>query len=171
MSDRFDRLHEQRGDSPEEMATRAFSRCQNWPKDRMGIAGLVEALERAAERFGVQISRIISECAQASVFCPTDADILNVARALKPADPIRESNPCPLSICDGSGWMQIHHMHTHHQKPGGGTWIERQTITRGEFDDLCRKIDWKTQMVYESRHRCTCHPPLPDEIEKRGKYA
>ncbi len=169
--DRFDRMEEPREHNTEDMAVRAFSRCQNWPKDRTGIAGLVEGLERAASRFGVPVARIITECVETSPYCPTDADLINIARGLKPADPDPGQRECPLQLCDGSGWRQIYHMHSHHPKAGGGEWIERVTITREAFDDLSRKVDWKAQMVYESRYRCACHPARPDDIEKKGKYA
>ncbi len=171
MMDRFDRTEEQRGNSADEIAARAFSRCQNWPKDRIGISGIAEALERVSKRFGVPMERIVTECAESSAYCPTDADLINVARSLKPADPTPGARKCPLDICDGSGWRQVCHLHTHHDRPGGGVWVEKEIITQAQFDELSRKVDWQSQMVYESRYRCVCHPPIPQDIEKKGKYA
>ncbi len=146
-----------------------LSRTKNYPRDDDGLTFLAEGLIRAAS-IGVDPVRIVMEWSAVSEWCPTDADLMNTARMLKP-DPNPSQRLCQFGICDGSGWQQVHHMHIHHAKPGGGVWVEKSTITRDQFDDLSRKIDWKTQMVYESRYRCSCHPPRPDDIEKKGKYA
>ncbi len=147
-----------------------LSRTKNYPRDLNGLTFLAEGLMRAAA-IGVDPVRIVMDWSAISEWCPTDADLMNTARLLKPADPDPGQRECPLNLCDGSGWRQIHHMHTHHPKPGGGNWVERVAISREAFDDLSRKIDWKMQMVYESRYRCACHPPRQDDIEKKGKYA
>lgn len=156
-------------DSMEETVRRAFSRCPNFPKDRPGVDGLVQGLETAAKRFKVSIPAIIAECVEKTQYCPTDYDLIEVARGLKPAEIQQGPRECPHGICDGSGWRDIFHLHTQHAKPGGGCWIERETMTMAQYDL------WHGpkpgQEVYASRCRCTCHPARADEIEKRGKYA
>ena len=155
----------------EEMVTRAFSRCSNFPKERIGVQGLADGLKLAAKRFGVPPSRIVAECAETSGYCPTDADMIGVARSLRPADPEPSPRFCPLGVCDGTGWVQCHHLHTKHSRPGGASWVEKEAITQTQFDSLAKQVDWQSQSVYESRRRCECHPPRPEDVEKKGKYA
>ncbi len=169
MSDFFE--EPQGEDSTEEMVTRAFSRCQNGPKERIGIKGLADALTRAADRFGVPAARIVAECAESSQYCPTDADLINVARGLKPAEPEQTSRRCPLGMCDGSGWREVCHLHTHYARLNGPAYVEKEIISREVFDQISDKLHGTNQSVYESRYRCRCHPARQDEIEKRGKYA
>ena len=169
MSDLFE--DPQTEDGAEEMVTRAFSRCQNWPKERIGIKGLAEALTRAATRFGVSEARIVAECAESSQYCPTDADLINIARGLRPAEPEKTSRRCPMELCDGSGWRSVCHLHTHYARPNGPAYVEKEIISRAVFDEISGKMPGTNQKVYESRYRCACHPARQDEIEKRGKYA
>ncbi len=148
-----------------------LSRTKNYPKEPAGLMYLAEGLMRACAETGAPPERVVMACATTSEWCPTDADLMTAARGLRPAEPQAGQRECPLQMCDGSGWRQVHHMHTHHPKAGGGIWTERCAISREAFDDLSRKVDWKTQMVYESRYRCACHPPRPEDIEQKGKYA
>jgi len=72
-------------ENPEEMVRRAFSRCSNFPDDKFGVLGLAQGLKRASSRTGVPMERIVAECADTSVYCPTDADLLTVARGIRDA--------------------------------------------------------------------------------------
>ena len=92
MSDYLDNEHEPTDDGPEELVTRAFSRCSNWPKDRLGVLGLSQGLRKAADRFSVTMQAIVARCAETSQYCPTDADLINVGRDLK-ADIDRANQP------------------------------------------------------------------------------
>ena len=58
----------------------AFQRCQNYPKDDFGVQALVQGLATASRETGVQMQDITERCAKISQYCPTDADLLNVAR-------------------------------------------------------------------------------------------
>ena len=73
------------GEGPEDLVTKAFSRCQNWPKERLGILGLAQGLKKSAERFSVSMEAIVERCAEISQYCPTDADLLTVGRDLRAA--------------------------------------------------------------------------------------
>lgn len=76
----FDRIEE---DTPEELVTRAFSRCQNWPKERLGVIGLAQGLRRAGDQMAVELKAIVEHCATNSPYCPTDADLLTAARVIR----------------------------------------------------------------------------------------
>ncbi len=60
-----------------------LSRTRNYPLTEQGVTGFAESLMRAAEMFGVDGAAIVQKCADTSEFCPTDADLLNIARDLK----------------------------------------------------------------------------------------
>lgn len=158
----------------EEMVIAAFSRCQNFPKERAGVLGLAQGLRRAADQNRVAPARILQECATSSVFCPTDADLVAVARALRP-EPSQGPRKCPEGLCDGSGWRQALSLHTQH---GGeaekAAWVEKQPTSREVYDAFWAQYDPNRrplQMAYESRYRCKCHPAREDRIEKAGRYA
>jgi hypothetical protein len=156
---------------PEDLVIRAFSRCQNYPKDRLGVLGLAQGLKLASDRFSVKMEEIINECVESSVFCPTDADLLNVARELVPKEKSVEekwkNRKCPFQLCDGSGWREKYYLHTHHVGDGDrAAWVEKVEITQEQYDVLSVKVDWKTQMAYAGRYRCKCHPPREPEPEK-----
>ena len=154
---------------PEDLVVQAFSRCSNYPKDRTGVLGLAQGLRSAADRFGVEMPAIVAECAESSNFCPTDHDLLEVARALRPQDKQANRDKCPSGLCDGSGWREGFYLHTVH--PGDehkNSWVEKTSIANREtFEELERKVDWKTQMAYSGRYRCQCHPPREGEDDKQ----
>lgn len=72
-------------DTPEELVTRAFSRCHNWPREQLGILGLAQGLRRATDRFSVPMEEIVTKCAELSQYCPTDVDMFTVAREIRDA--------------------------------------------------------------------------------------
>ena len=156
-------------DSIEESVRLAFSRCPNFPKDQIGFDGLVKGLRDSAKRFKVSESAIIAECVETTQYCPTDYDLINVARSLRPADLQKGPRVCPVGKCDGSGWLATWWLITQRSADGGGVWVEKQQMSVQQYDE------WRgpkpNQEVYAARHRCTCHPPRADELEKRGKYA
>lgn len=146
----------------------SFQRCPNFPRDPKGVKALAKGLIRASEITGVAMEAIVARCAESSEYCPTDFDLLAAARAVAPNKPENVTRTCPHGTCDGSGWVQAFALHTHHSNP---TYVEKTAISGEEYDRLKSKVDWRTQMVYEARKRCQCHPPRPDEVEKRGRYA
>ncbi len=168
MRDKFE-PSEAEESGPEELVVRAFSRCSNYPKERAGVLGLAQGLRAAADRFGVEMPVIIAECVGSSSFCPTDHDLLEVARALRPADKQEKHDRCSFGLCDGSGWREGFYLHTVHQgDEHKNTWTEKTLIeSRTLFEELARKVDWKTQTVYEGRYRCRCHPPREGDDDKR----
>jgi hypothetical protein len=68
---------------PSALASEAFSRCSNWPQDRSGQIGLAQGLKMAAIRFGFTMAEIIAVAREASAFCPTDFDLLSIARDMR----------------------------------------------------------------------------------------
>lgn len=84
-----------------------FQRCRNYPKDDAEIERMADTLERAARTYEVTAEAIVRECLSSSEFCPTDADLLSMARGIRgpePAPDIHKTN-CPFDLCDGSGWI------------------------------------------------------------------
>ena len=77
MSDLYDDEPDQL--SPEDICRQAFSRCSNWPEDRLGQIGLAQGLSHASKRFRISQEDLIERCRELSAFCPTDADLLRVA--------------------------------------------------------------------------------------------
>lgn len=60
-----------------------FARCAKYPEDLDGINFLAEGLERAAKTTGVAMADIVDACTAISQYCPTDADLLTVARGIR----------------------------------------------------------------------------------------
>lgn len=58
----------------------AFSRSHNFPQEETAFIALVNGLMRASKITGISPSDIVEECLQISKFCPTDFDLLSVAR-------------------------------------------------------------------------------------------
>lgn len=171
MRDEF-KTEDNEPEGPEELVVRAFSRCSNYPKGRAGVLGLAQGLRLAADRFGVPMTTIVTECVEVSAFCPTDHDLLEVARALVPAVWIRERRTkCPYGACDGTGWAEEFRLYTIHPGDEHKTaWVEKRKLeSREVFEELERKVDWKTQKVYSVRRRCICHPAREPEPVPQGR--
>lgn len=56
-----------------------LSRTKNFPKDEDGLNFLAEGLIRAAAATGSNPQHIVMVCATTSEWCPTDADLMNIA--------------------------------------------------------------------------------------------
>lgn len=80
---RLDDIDNDQPEAPEEIVLRFFSRCHNFPKDRLGVIGLAQCLARAAQETGYSALLIAQRLADDSPYCPTDFDILNAAYAMK----------------------------------------------------------------------------------------
>lgn len=61
----------------------SFQRCMNYPKDELGVIALARGLVRAQRLTQVLMERIVSECLETSMYCPTDADFMTVARDIR----------------------------------------------------------------------------------------
>lgn len=167
--------------TPAELAA-LFSRCGNYPKDETGFNALAQGIKRASLAHpGVSMDRIVVACTAASSFCPTDADMLTIAAELAEVDRRREydaqagatrgrTGKCPYGLCDGSGWREVCHLHTHHVAGDTGpAYVEKAVVTREQYHALSTRIDWSTQQLYESRYRCKCHPAREPEAEPRPR--
>lgn len=69
-------------EGPEQAVARFFSRCSNCPKDPLGIAGLAQGLSNACEKTGIDPVELCKHCADLSEYCPTNFDLLTVAREM-----------------------------------------------------------------------------------------
>ena len=137
-----------------------FQRCSNYPRDDDGVRALAQGLQRAANQNHVSMVDIVDRCREGSAFCPTDFDFGVVARELAAAaERPKETTKCPLGKCDGSGWTIVYAMHTHTENR-----VEKTNLTEAQYNDLCGKVDWKTQFCYSGARRCGCYIPAPKEL-------
>lgn len=99
--------------TPEDLCRQAFSRCSNWPEDRLGQQGLFMGLSTAATRFSVTQDDLVAKCRETSAFCPTDADLLRVAHEIDAERQRRTRGMAPwlrlpkCDICSDSGWAVV----------------------------------------------------------------
>ncbi len=144
-----------------------LSRTKNYPRDINGLNFLAEGLTRAAGSTGVDPSRIVKACAAASEWCPTDADLLSVARDIARLDAVaagtydttaggsnsagRHRPPC--ARCQNSGWEIVWTLHT---LGPDNNWrhAKRENVTQDQAVDLISKIDGRRQQVYSGARRC-----------------
>jgi hypothetical protein len=94
-----------------------LSRTQNYPKDKSGLNHLAEGLIYASDTFDIPGSEIIAECAQVSNFCPTDHDLIAIARNLGQARDRKAiaslssqphwMKPERCAVCHDTGWRQF----------------------------------------------------------------
>lgn len=71
-----------------ELVVAHLERTQNYPKTDEGIDALARGLKHASDSTGVGAGRIVEKCAHESKFCPTDYDLLVVAKELARGDAI-----------------------------------------------------------------------------------
>ncbi len=60
-----------------------LSRTKNFPRDGAGLTYLAEGLLRAADQNGVDARHVVMICATTSDWCPTDADLMTIARQIR----------------------------------------------------------------------------------------
>jgi hypothetical protein len=148
---------------------RELGRTKNYPRnDEAGELALARGLQRASQDFE-HARAIVEKCAALSEYCPTDRDMLAVAQEIRPPAPPPSWTPdvrtCPAKLCDGHGWAQTFHLITE-ERHGEATYKRRERITRDQYAVLARKVDNRTQRVYESAEPCACSPraPKPEEV-------
>ena len=81
---RIRKTNEPHEGNPEDLV-QAFAPASNFPKERAGVLALAQALRRAADDFHIAMTDIVRECSDVSSWCPTAADIRNVARSMRDA--------------------------------------------------------------------------------------
>jgi hypothetical protein len=135
----------------------AFGRAQNFPRDEAGVIALADGLASASKIIGVSMADIVARCAEASPYCPTNADMLGVAREVRgPA--IWSGNygrKCPH--CDGTGWRVVYSLHTH--EGGGHNYVRKEWITEAvyrAFDHVAGRLRTPRQYAYNAVARCQC---------------
>ena len=72
------------GKNPEDLV-QTFAAAGNFPKEREGVLALAQALRRASDNFGIMMEAIVQECADTSAWCPTPADLRNIAMSMRDA--------------------------------------------------------------------------------------
>ncbi len=59
-----------------------LARTKDYPADIAGVTFLAEGLLRAADQYSVDPHHVVMTCATTSRFCPTDADLVTIARQI-----------------------------------------------------------------------------------------
>lgn len=67
-----------------------LSRTNKYPSEEEGVIHLAQALQKASDSTQIGAGRIVDRCASISAWCPTDADLLTVARDLAREDAVAE---------------------------------------------------------------------------------
>ncbi len=70
------------------LAEKFFSRAPNYPRETAAFCGLVNGLVNAEKATKVPAARIAAHCAEQSKYCPTDADLLTMARDMVRCDAV-----------------------------------------------------------------------------------
>lgn len=70
------------------LAEKFFSRAPNYPRETAAFCGLVNGLVNAEKVTKISAARIAAQCAEASKYCPTDADLLTIARDMVRCDAV-----------------------------------------------------------------------------------
>lgn len=65
-----------------------LQRTKDYPKNSRGMLALAEGLIRASDLTGKTMEAIVRRCADTSPYCPTDADLLTVAKDMVRIDAV-----------------------------------------------------------------------------------
>ena len=131
----------------------------NFPDPKENKEALRELVDTLASITFTQAEakRIVSECLQASRFCPTPFDLRNMA-----ADIRAKSNTwtphvgkCSAGQCDGHGFAQAFFLVTEERR-GEASFKRRERISPSTYAELARKVDGNTQRVYDAVEPCAC---------------
>jgi hypothetical protein len=149
--------------NPEQLCVAAFSRCSNWPNERLGQIGLAQGLAKACADFGQDARAVVAKCKELSAFCPTDFDLLAVARDMRDeqrrAKPAREYMHTPkCALCGDSGWQPCYWLHT---RVGGKVRKEEITAESAAAFWAAAPELRKAQTVYDAVRRCRTGCPVP----------
>lgn len=179
------KLNRKEGDeqgNPEDLV-QAFAPCGNFPKERHGVLMLAQALARASKDFGIEMAAIVRECSDSSSWCPTPADIRNVAMSM------RDSARNKRKGSQFAEWEQIY-------GPPDPNWSANmlKTLGAGHADQkcACHEFAIRCMLFYtegEGIHQgdrefweggpnsytgrafdLDHHPQLVEEIRKRGGW-
>lgn len=147
-----------------------LDRTKKYPTSGAGLQSLAAGLMRAVEITGISGADIVAQCAVLSEWCPTDADLMTVAKDIARGNGVIQGSfdsmamPSPGShgckLCGGSGWEIIY---TLHSWEGGNqyTFRKRQNVTEEQAEVLIKKIrdlprEQCTQEVYSGARKCAC---------------
>lgn len=143
-----------------------LSRQRGFPVDADGVEDLARGLMKACAK-GVTVDALIAAAKEASAFCPTDYDLLQLADSLRPPDPAWrvDTRRCPVGVCDGTGWVRVFALISTERNGDGTVYTRKQKITEQQYNSLRAKIDHRTQEVYDGVKRCKCSAPRKVEGE------
>ena len=151
-----------------------LERTAGYPRSDDGVEFLARGLQKASATTGIKEARIVERCAEISRYCPTDSDLLTVAKDIARLDALAggtfdsqagagnhvAANPprsCPK--CHGTGWEIVYALHTF--EGGQHNFVRKERITEDRANELWPKIDTRKQMIYSGARRCHC--PVPAE--------
>lgn len=144
-----------------------LSRTKRFPTTRDELEGLAEGLQCAHKATGVPGPQIVTKCAELSEWCPTDADLLTVARdiarcaqvaqgsfdSMAHAKPPAGAEGCAL--CHGSGFQIIYTLLSYE---GGSkySYRKRENVSESQARELQERIDPTKQEIFSGARRCPC---------------
>ncbi len=143
-----------------------LSRTKRYPTTGAEMQALADGLIRAHTATRVPGADIVLKCAELSEWCPTDADLLTVARDIarcsQVADGSFDSMARPLGpstggcqLCHGSGFEIRYTLMTYE---GGSkyTFRKRESISESQARELEPRIDRTKQEIFSGARRCAC---------------
>jgi hypothetical protein len=120
-------------------------------------------LGRIATEYAADIDhlmRVVTEISEYWDHCPDGRELREALRRETNANTVSippwKSTTCPNNQCDGSGYIEVFSLHSQIANPGGTAFKETSMISREQYDDLSKKIDWRTQMLYTGVKKCAC---------------
>lgn len=151
----------------------AFTRCMNYPKDEDGVAALARGLMWAASSTDIPMHRIVEECCRISMYCPTDADMLTVARDIRGPEQAEEI-PIPSPDTVRKQWQALAHQFPHIME-NGRLWQEQYKLVCARIKTKMGSEKWdkatsreKVRVGIEMGLQVHIQPPLHATIEDMG---
>lgn len=137
--------------------TLKLSRQANFPDSEQGIKDLAKGLQKAVA-LGISPDQLIEACKSASPYCPTDWDMMQVARDLLPHQlrPSYETKEPKCPHCHGTGWAEFFYLVTHESPGNKSSYKRREQISRAIYEGLVDKVDHIQQETYSAVKRCAC---------------
>jgi hypothetical protein len=137
--------------------THKLSRQANFPDTDEGVKDLAKGLQRAVA-LGVSPDRLIEECKRSSPYCPTDWDLMQVARDLMPRETWQQPERGKCPHCSGAGWAESFWLVTQESPGNRASFKRRERISREVYEELSMpgKLDHAKQGTYAAVRRCQC---------------
>ncbi len=130
-----------------------------WPFEPTAQAELCRVAAEYAESLD-HLKRVVIEISEDWEWAPDGKQLREALRRETNANTISippwKSTTCPNNQCDGSGYVEVFSLQSQIANPGGTAYRETSMVTREQYNDLSKKIDWEAQMLYTGVKKCAC---------------